>query len=267
MKYLFGDSDIAARRLEVLAEVFAEPTRAFLVDAVSGTLGLVVDLGCGPGYTTHLLADVLECDRAVGLDSSEHFVSLAQSTEKVSFHVHDVRSVPFPVGPCDLIYCRFLLTHLKEPHAVVGKWATQLRPNGLLLMQEVEWIDTENNVFATYLDIVEAMLTDQSTELYVGRVLGGMEECGGLKKRVSRVRRFRVANRDAATMFSMNMRSWKDGPYVRANCSSELIEELEEDLHAITEQPAGVAEIEWGLREIVWERAEGGRQQTVDSKQ
>ena len=260
MKYLFGDSDIAARRLEVLAEVFAEPTRAFLLDAVSDAPELVVDLGCAPGYTTHLLADALQCNHAAGLDKSEHFVSIAQKTENVSFHVHDVTSVPFPVGPSDLIYCRFLLTHLREPHAVVGRWTTQLRPNGLLLMQEVEWIDTANDVFAAYLGIVEAMLADQSTELYVGRVLDGMVECSGLKKRVSRVRRFRVANRDAATMFSMNMRSWKDGPYVRANCSSELVEKLEQDLRDITKQPDSVTEIEWGLREVVYERAVDSRQ-------
>jgi trans-aconitate 2-methyltransferase len=260
MKYLFGDSDLAARRLEVLAEVFAEPTRAFVVGAVSGTLGLVVDLGCGPGYTTHLLADVLQCDHAAGLDSSEHFVSLAQSMDKVSFHVHDITCVPFPVGPSDLIYCRFLLTHLREPRAVVAKWTTQLRPKGLLLMQEVEWIETDNDVFATYLGIVEAMLADQSNELYVGRVLDRMGNIDILKKRVSPVRRFRVANRDAATMFFMNMQSWKDRPFVRANYSAELVEKLEQDLRDITEQPDSVTEIEWGLREVVYERVEGGRQ-------
>jgi len=258
MKYLFGDSDIAARRLEVVAEVFAEPTKAFLLDAVSDTPELVVDLGCGPGYTTHLIADVLRCDHAAGLDSSEHFVSIAQKTETVSFYVHDVTSVPFPVGPSDVIYCRFLLTHLKEPDAVVGKWATQLRPRGLLLMQETDWINTDNDVFATYLSVVEAMLADQSTELYVGQVLDRKEDCCELKRRVSRVRRFRVANRDAATMFFMNMQSWKDSAFVQANYSSELLEKLERDLHDLTRQPCSVAEIEWGLREIVCERTEGG---------
>jgi SAM-dependent methyltransferase len=258
MKYLFGDSDIAARRLEVVADVFEEPTKAFLLDAIKDRPGLVVDLGCGPGYTTHLLADVLQCDRAAGLDKSEHFVSLAQSREKVSFHVHDITSVPFPVGPSDLMYCRFLLTHLGEPREVFGRWATQLRPNGLLLMQEVERIDTNNDVFAAYLGVVEAMLADQSTELYVGRVLDSMASPDCLMRRLSRVRRFRVANSDAATMFFMNMQSWKDRPFVRANYSAELVDKLELDLRDITEQQDSVTEIEWGLREIVYERSGRG---------
>jgi hypothetical protein len=35
-KYLFGDSDLAARRLELLAQVFEESTRGFLIKAAGG---------------------------------------------------------------------------------------------------------------------------------------------------------------------------------------------------------------------------------------
>jgi hypothetical protein len=54
--YAFGQSDAAAARLGVLAEVFEEPTRS-LVHAVDfGPIDLALDLGCGPGYTTRMLA-------------------------------------------------------------------------------------------------------------------------------------------------------------------------------------------------------------------
>jgi len=56
--YLFGDTDVAARRFQVLAEVFADSTRPFLQQAVTGSRHLAVDLGCGPGFTTHLLSTV-----------------------------------------------------------------------------------------------------------------------------------------------------------------------------------------------------------------
>lgn len=140
MRYAFGDSDLAARRLQLLGEVFAPSTRAFLQASVSREPSLVVDLGCGPGYTTHFLAETLPCGRAVGLDHSDHFISLAQqtATQRVSFQAHDVTQVPFPTGPADLLYCRFLLTHLRDPEAVVARWTDQLRPGGLLLMEEAE---------------------------------------------------------------------------------------------------------------------------------
>jgi len=144
MPYLFGHTDVAAQRLQVLAEVFADSTRAFLRQVNRSKLALAVDLGCGPGLSTRLIAEILRCHHVVGLDTSPHFISLAQqpNADGISFYLHDVTAVPFPVSPCDLLYCRFLLTHLKQPRDILEKWATQLRSEGLLLMEEAEWIET-----------------------------------------------------------------------------------------------------------------------------
>src|SRR5437867_9185583 len=98
MSYVFGDSDLAAYRLRLLAEVFAPCTREFLKRAAPGRYRQAVDLGCGPAYSTHLLAETLRCDRAVGIDSSEHFISLARrsATDTMRFWLHDFTTVPFP---------------------------------------------------------------------------------------------------------------------------------------------------------------------------
>jgi trans-aconitate 2-methyltransferase len=59
-EYLFGDGDTAAQRLKLLASVYQESTRAFLSRAAgSARFRLVLDLGCGPGFTTHLISDAL----------------------------------------------------------------------------------------------------------------------------------------------------------------------------------------------------------------
>ncbi len=118
---------MAAARLGMLARVFAETTGPF-VDTFGGEVdkpALVIDLGCGPGCTTSLLAGMLDAGEVVGLDSSERFVELASRTamEGVSFRVHDVTAVPFPVGPANVMYCRFLLTHLADPAGALAAWA------------------------------------------------------------------------------------------------------------------------------------------------
>src|SRR5262245_10740178 len=112
MSYLFKDTDLAAQRLQVLAEVYAPSSRAFLQDAVNTVPQLALDLGCGPGYTTHLLAETTSSLRTIGLDSSEHFLTLARrnANEHIAFLRHDATQVPFPTGPSDLIFCRMLLT-------------------------------------------------------------------------------------------------------------------------------------------------------------
>ena len=256
MQYLFGDTDIAAHRLEILAQVFAESTRALLIDVVVDQRRLALDLGCGTGHTTHLIADTLQCERVVGLDNSDYFLSLAQQTQtdRVSFQLRDIVGVPFPKGPTDLLFCRFLLTHLAAPQAVIVGWGAQLQARGLLLMEETEQIDTTNPVFATYIDVVEAMLAQQSNTLYVGPVLNDLRDTAHLKRQMSRVRPLPVSTQHAATMFYLNMQSWKHQPYIQEHYPTAAIDRLEEDLLHLTKQSGGSIEIEWGMRQLAFVR-------------
>jgi trans-aconitate 2-methyltransferase len=256
VSYAFGDSDIAARRLEILSRVFARTTRAFLERTALPCLGLAVDLGCGPGHSTRFLADGLPAEHVAGIDNSEHFIALAQSraTDRVSFHLHDFTCTPFPVGPADLLYARFELSHMKDPGSLIERWTTQLRPGGLLLMEETEWIHTSHPAFRAYLEIVEAMLASQGMKLYVGHDLVSLPDTPALQRRASDLRQFHVRDRYAAIMFSLNIRTWKHHPYVQAGYPSAMIEQLEADLEALTRRAGESSEIEWGLRQLVFER-------------
>jgi SAM-dependent methyltransferase len=75
--YAFGDSAPAARRLGLLADLFEPPSRAFLERFAGRPLDLAIDLGCGTGHTTRLLASVLGPRRTIGLDQSASFVAWA----------------------------------------------------------------------------------------------------------------------------------------------------------------------------------------------
>ena len=257
--YLFGDSDEATRRLAVIAGVYAGSSRAFLQDAVDFRPRLVVDLGCGPGYSTHLLAESLECGRVIGLDSSEHFIGIADttSTQQVQFLLHDVTKVPFPVGPADLLFCRLLLTHLSRPLDMLHEWGTQLRHGGLLLVEEVEWIRTSNPLFCEYLAIVEEMLADQGNQLYVGPLIDTFEDSRRLRRRAGGVRMLRVSNRDAARMFLLNLGTWQHRPFIRDNYSPRTIANIGAELSALVEASSAGSEIEWGMRNLVLERVAG----------
>ena len=192
-RYLFGDTDFAARRLELLAHVFAPPTRALLLDAGVGAVDHAIDLGCGPGHTTRLIAEALQCKQISGLDNSQHFISMAGDREiaNVSFRFHDVTRTPFPTGQADLLYCRFLITHLAQPEAAISDWATQLQLDGYLLMEETEWIETSLPLFTDYISMTEATLASQSNDLYPGPLLD-QQQVTQLTKRLSRVYRHSV---------------------------------------------------------------------------
>jgi trans-aconitate 2-methyltransferase len=256
MQYSFGHSDLAAQRLEVLADVFASTTVAFLNEMVTERPRVAVDLGCGPGHTTHLIARALPCELIVGLDNSEHFIALAQqtATDRVSFRLHDVTAVPFPVDSIDFLFGRFLLSHLEDPLGMVMDWITQLRPGGLLLVEEPERINTRNAVFRQYLDIVEAMMFHRGGGLYVGRDLEGLKRTDDLKQRISGIRPLSVQTHRAAAMFYLNIQTWKHQPFVKENYQTSDIEALEGDLQQLATRTRSEMEIQWGLRQIVFER-------------
>lgn len=257
MAYLFRDTDRAAQRLRVLADVFAFSSRAFIQDVVSTGPQVALDLGCGPGYTTRLLADTTHCERAIGLDTSEHFLTLAarSATKRISFVRHNVTQIPFPTGQGSLIFCRMLLTHLQDPLSATQRWGTQLCPRGLLLLEEVEWIQTKHSLFRRYLDIVAALLEQQANQLYIGPLLEKQQIGTGLRRRMSRVYHLSVSTAQAATMFSLNIPSWKNQHFVQQQYSVRMIDQLEQDLQELAATSTSESEIEWGMRQLVYERA------------
>jgi SAM-dependent methyltransferase len=256
LPYAFGHSDTAAIRLEAVARVFEPATRTLLRQVKPAARDLAIDLGCGPGYTTALLAEVLQFRCTAGLDLSADFIERAgrQASDRLVFHVHDITTVPFPEGPADLLYSRFLLTHLKNPVGVVARWATQLVPGGLLVLEEVESIATSSPVLVRYLEIVDQMLRSQSNRLYIGSELEDAATPAGLEKRRSDIRELVVAPVDAALMFALNLQTWREHPFVRRNFSDAEIEQLGRDLRALRADAAGTAEIVWSLRQLVYQR-------------
>jgi trans-aconitate 2-methyltransferase len=266
--YTFGDTDQAAQRLALLAEVFAPTTRRFLADAARwlGLAGsrpgadgsgieLALDLGCGPGHTTWLLARELAARRTVGLDHSAAFIEQARladpgdGTAAPAFLLHDINLTPFPVGPADVVFCRFLLTHLPSPGEALAAWASQLTPAGVLLVDEVDRIDPGHPVFRDYLAAVDSMLTHEGHRLYIGPRLDAMPAPTGLERFTSRVVDLSPPPAKAARMFAMNLGVWRTHRYARTELGEPLLDRLAAGLAELARDP-GDATITWGMRQI-----------------
>lgn len=262
MRYLFGDSEIAAQRLDLVASTFRASSGEFLTEMVSQPPDLAMDLGCGPGHSTKMLAEAVGAARTVGLDSSDRFIAMARerASDSIAFYLHDFSAIPFPEGPAGVLYSRFELTHFPQPKDLISAWATQLADVGLLVLEEVEWIRTGEPTFTIYLGIVESLMGSLSSKLYVGESLERLGEPPGLKKIETKVRRVPVQARTAAMMFLLNLWSWRDQPFIRETYPPDFIEQLEMSLQELTEElfveEGGLrveeTGIEWGIRQIAF---------------
>ena len=221
--------------------------------AVTRPPALALDLGCGPGNTTRLVHDVSAAVRTIGLDRSPAFVAAARERAArypgLEFHEHDVTVVPFPLTGADLIYARLVLAHLPDVPTTVGRWTTQLGRHGLLVLDEVERIDTDNEVFLDYLRVVTRMIASRGADMYAGRRLADVTPPDHMTVTRNTVYHLPVPTAAVAEMFGLNLSVWRDDPWVTANHAS-LVRALPERLRTL-ESSTRTDEIAWDLRHVV----------------
>ncbi|MFI9813764.1 class I SAM-dependent methyltransferase [Saccharothrix variisporea] len=99
----------------------------------------VVDLGCGTGSLSVLLAEAGHDVR--GLDLSPRMVEAARvkAGARVRFTVGDAATPPYPPASADVVLARHVLWALPDPGAALRTWVSLLRPHGRLVLVEGRW--------------------------------------------------------------------------------------------------------------------------------
>lgn len=130
-------------RERAMADVVEEMTQRMLVDAGIGAGMRVLDVGCGRGDVTLMLARMVgESGQVVGVDRDE----LAVATARLRAADAGCRNVRFKEGdlavfaaesiPFDAIVGRRVLMYLPQPGSALRDLAAALRPGGLIVFQE-----------------------------------------------------------------------------------------------------------------------------------
>jgi SAM-dependent methyltransferase len=145
LKHYVIRGGVAGReRLRILARVL-QPSTTSLFDRLGVTDGMrCLDFGCGGGdVALELARRVGPGGRVVGadLDATKLEIARREAAElginNVEFRRHDIREFQ-PAAEYDLVYVRFLLTHLPDPAAAVATFHRALRPGGLILVEDID---------------------------------------------------------------------------------------------------------------------------------
>ena len=156
-------------RLRVISRIM-HPTSSSLLDRLELHEGLVcADFGCGGGdLTVELARRVGPTGKAFGFDIDQTKLDIARAeaerlgVSNVEFHASDLRHSSF-THSFDVVYTRFLLTHLKDPGTVVGMFFDHLRPGGRMAVEDVD--------FSGYFTYPDSLAFQRYRELYCATVI------------------------------------------------------------------------------------------------
>ncbi len=127
-----------ADRLEVRA---AHPDQRAMLDTYLGDIGWrsgaqVIEIGCGTGPVSRVIAERSEPDAVLGLDPSPILVErareLAAGSDKLSFEVGDARNLAFGDGSFDVAVFHTALCHIPGPETALAEAFRILKPGGWL---------------------------------------------------------------------------------------------------------------------------------------
>src|SRR5262245_14534520 len=232
--YSFGDNQLAALRLEYLAAAFAPSSRRFLQGAKPGQVKLALDLGSGIGATTALVRDVTNAPWVVGYERSRNFLATARRRyPELTFRELDVLSPAYPDREADLVYCRFLLTHIHRPGDVLNTSVQHLRSGGRLLIEETAALFSPVPALSRYYDLVEQLQAHHGQETLIGKRLGTLAADVPGARTTSVLQEVPVAAAFMARLHTMNLATWKADPFMLETHGLSVLEDLQGELKAI----------------------------------
>jgi ubiquinone/menaquinone biosynthesis C-methylase UbiE len=190
--YIIRGGAQGRERLRILARVMRPSTLALL-----GRVGLCqgmrcLDVGCGGGDVTADLARLVGPEGClIGVDFDEAKLELARSEAasagltNVTFEQRDILAGELPVTGFDLVYSRFLLTHLREPRRAVERMRDLLTPGGLLVVEDIDFsghfIHPPSEAFAAYVDLYRRAARLRGADSDIGPRLPGMLQSAGME--------------------------------------------------------------------------------------
>ncbi|WP_017655239.1 class I SAM-dependent methyltransferase [Fortiea contorta] len=144
-RYTLSTGELGAYRLSILNHIH-KPYTEFLFRRVGLESGMVVaDIGCGTGNVSHWLAQAVGINGAVfGVDISAAQLEQAklnadiQGLSNIKFVEGSAYEPGLPQNSFDVVYCRFLLSHLTKPTHALKKMLELVKPGGILVCEEVD---------------------------------------------------------------------------------------------------------------------------------
>jgi ubiquinone/menaquinone biosynthesis C-methylase UbiE len=212
--YIIQGGDVGRERLRVLSRAMRPSTMALFEEQQVGPGMHCLDLGCGGGDVTLELARlVAPAGRATGVDVDATVIAIASGEcaelgLPVTFEVKDVERDGFE-QQFDVIYARFILSHLRDPVAMLARVRPALRPGGVIIAEDIDQRGSfcwpANDAFDRYVSLYSQLGQLRGVDPYIGPRLPSLLRDAGYASVEVRVVQPVAASGDVAHVTPLTM--------------------------------------------------------------
>ena len=190
-RYVISGGKAGKERLKLISQVL-QPTTTQLLKTAGLSQGMrCLDVGCGGGFVTRLMAGLVGSKgKVVGIDSDGAILALAREDAEaehlnnVEFH-HADASTHQEEEAYDLVYARFVLTHLNEPEKCLDAMMRACRPKGLIVIEDIDFTGSfcypYCKAYQRYTELYQQVVQRRGGDPNIGPKLPGMLRKAGVE--------------------------------------------------------------------------------------
>ena len=190
-QYVLQTGSKAVERLKIVMDSYGPGTER-LLDSLNSIDGKsVADVGCGTGLVSASFAKrVGATGKVVGIDSAPDTLAIARkmndatNIKGIEWHIGDAYTTGLADNTYDVVYCRLLLLHLKEPARAVAEMSRIAKPGGLVICEDLATINTQtypiDSPIKTIQERIKNMAAKQGTDWDIGLALPSLFKSLGL---------------------------------------------------------------------------------------
>lgn len=184
-----GDESGELERLQLQAQRSAQLELQLLERMGLADGQVVLDLACGPGVISRLIAQAHPNSRVTAMDLNGELLTAAREEAataglaSIRFLQGDVYAPPLEQGQFDFIYARLLFQHLEKPLQALEAIRALLKPGGVLCIFDIDdsWLTLvpEPEGFASFTTHAARAQERRGGNRQIGRQLGRLLEESG----------------------------------------------------------------------------------------
>ncbi len=189
--YIIAGGQDGKSRLNVLAEVLYLHTRAFL-EAKGLLPGMrLLDVGCGGGNVAMMTARLVGPTGSVtAIDFDREIIALDQQDvvaagmNNIAFHAMSAYDINYD-NKFDIVYSRFLLSHLERPLEVLKRMVQSVQPGGKIIVEDIHFSGhfcyPECKAFDDYVTYFTKAARNNEQDAEIGPRLPGLFRQAGIE--------------------------------------------------------------------------------------